>query len=627
MSGTLNGIKIFKYVRGADVSEYGAFPLSESLTFKIRMPRSFASAAPVLRIAPDGGTDRDVRFTFSDGDGAYDTFEASIEPSELLGNADGLLYYTFVFPNGEDTLFASSVNNVDFELVRNSEYRFRLLIYREDYTTPEWVRGATMYHIFVDRFCRGDGEVGYRRDAVIDGDWNEGIPQYAEYPGADVSNNVFFGGNLWGVAEKLDYLKSLNVNVIYLSPVFEAASNHKYDTGDYLRVDGGFGGDTAFEHLLKKAGEKGIRVILDGVFNHTGDDSRYFDRYGNYGGGAYGDPESPYRDWYRFKSGGEEYECWWGIRILPKLDHGNADCRSFFTSRDGIGASYVKKGISGWRLDVADELSDEFLDEFRRSVKEASGDRALIIGEVWENAADKVAYGARRRYLRGLQLDSVMNYPLRNGIIAFVGEEGNAEALYDVLTEIYGSYPRRTCDSLMNIIGTHDTERILTVLGGDPGDGCSNRELSLKRMTADQHARAVRLLKIASAIQYTVFGFPSVYYGDEAGMEGYRDPFCRRPFPWGREDKALLAHYRLLGEIRSRHQAFAGGHFSILEHGEHYIAYERTAPDDRVVVVAARNYPIELALDGRWRDALTGKAFCDRVAIDADSVLILEEDT
>lgn len=617
---------IKKTVQGEDASKFGAFPTGTRLTFRITMPRNFASSAPVLRICPDGGSDTDIASSFVSGDGISDIFEVTVCPSELLGKEDGLLYYTFLFPNGADTRFTSSVNNVDFELEAHDGYRFRLLIYRNDFTVPKWIDGKVMYHIFVDRFLRGSGEVSYRKDDVIDEDWKNGIPQYGERAGAYVENNVFFGGNLWGIAEKLDYLKSLNIGVIYLSPIFEARSNHKYDIGNYLKIDGGFGGETAFDNLLKKASECGIQVILDGVFNHTGDDSLYFDRYGNYGGkGAYGDPSSEYRDWYSFRDDGE-YDCWWGVKILPRLNQNNEECRKFFTSYDGVGAYYIRKGIAGWRLDVADELSDSFLDEFRSSVKSASNGNAIVIGEVWENAADKISYGKRRRYLRGLQLDSVMNYPLRNGIIAFAGEEGNAEALYDALTELYGSYPRCVCDALMNIVGTHDTERILTVLGGEPDAGYDNAKLASMKMAAEERRIAVKRLKIASVIQYTVFGFPSVYYGDEAGLEGYHDPFCRKPFPWGHEDAEILGHYKLLGEIRSRHGAFAGGDFSFIDHDEKYVIYERKKGCDRVITAANRSCEtLEIALPGHYSDALTGKHFRDFLTLEPDTAVILEE--
>ncbi len=613
--------KIEKFIEEENASQYGAFSSDAFLTLRLTVPRRLGASSPILRIHPDGEGDLDFDFEFVTTDAVNDVFELRFCPSELVGG-DGLLYYTYVFPNGHGAYFTEPYNNVDFELTDSDCARFAMLVYSSDFKTPEWLGQGVMYQVFVDRFRCGEGEVSYRSDSVIDPDWDNGVPQYGERSGSYVENNVFFGGNLWGVAEKLPYLVSLGVTVLYLNPVFEAKSNHKYDIGDYLKIDDGFGGEAAFENLLNEAKKLGVRVILDGVFNHTGDDSRYFDRFDRYGGGAYYDESSPYSEWYKWKERPDEYECWWGVKIMPRLDHGNPDCRHFFTAAGGVAERYIKSGVSGWRLDVADELCDEFLDELRESVKSADPD-AAIIGEVWENAAEKISYGQRRRYLRGAQLDSVMNYPLRNGIISFV-REGDAARLYDVLVELYGSYPRQVCDRLMNIIGTHDTERILTVLGGRPDLGYDNAELASMRMTDEERSVAIAWLKMASTLQFTVYGIPSLYYGDEAGVEGYHDPFCRLPFPWGRENVELTEHYRLLGRLRREHICFDSGDFRVLSHGCGHIAYLREKENDRVIVAADRGRGTTLELDGRYRDALTGQVFDGTAKLVPDSVLILE---
>ncbi len=593
---------VFTVGESVEVSHLGAFACGTTLRLVVTCPRALGATAVVLRLNRDGEAEYDTPFSFiaTDPASVTDRYELTLDTAALCTpDNSGLFYYRLLLVRSADTLFTDSVNNVDFELVAHGGASFRLLIHEPGFVPPAWFGEGVMYHVFVDRFCRGEGETHRRtgeRAPEINPDWEKGIPQYPPYPGAPLTNHVHFGGNLWGVAEKLDYLASLGVKVIYLSPIFEAYSNHKYDTGDYLRVDGGFGGEPALDNLIEKATARGIRIILDGVFNHTGDDSRYFDRYGLYGGtGALRSPDSPYRDWFCFRTYPDEYESWWGIPILPKLNHAHEPCRRYFTGADGVCAHYIRKGISGWRLDVADELSDDFLDELRMSVKEVTDTDPVIIGEVWENAADKIAYGHRRRYFRGRQLDSVMNYPVRSGILAFIGE-GYADLLYDVLTELYGSYPRAVSDALMNLVGTHDTERILTVLGSAPEDfDRSNDILATATLSPARRSTAVRRLKLASLLQFTVFGIPSVYYGDEVGMEGYHDPFCRRPFPWqevegdtpdaGRAD--ILNHYRALGELR-KSPAFHGGDFRILDHGEHHIVYERRALCDRVVVAVHR---------------------------------------
>ena len=617
---------IKKKVNGSDASHRGAFAVGDVITFTVEAPRRLGAGAVVLRICRDGEEDRDFPFRFFQTELGIDEYRFSLDTKQLCdGREEGLFFYELLFLRGSDTLFTSTSNQVDFSLERQSKDRFTLLIHNSDFHTPNWFSGRVMYHIFVDRFYRGHGSVEARSDVIMNEDWENGIPQYPEKNGDKLSNNMFFGGNLWGVAEKLPYLKDLGVGILYLSPIFKAYSNHKYDTGDYLAVDGMFGGKEAFDHLLSEADRLGMKIILDGVFNHTGDNSRYFDRYGEYGGhGAYTDPDSIWRNWFRFKKYPTQYETWWGIEILPKLNHEVKECRDFFAGKGGVGEAYVNKGIGGWRLDVADELSDEFLDEFRETVKNASDREAIIIGEVWENAAVKVAYGKRRRYFRGRQLDSVMNYPLRNGILAFL-QDGDGEFLGDTLKEIYASYPKEVCDSLMNLLGTHDTERILTVLGegAHRDQDLSNDVLAHRRLDEKQYQRGVTLLKLAAAIQFTVYGVPSVFYGDEAGLEGYHDPFCRRPYPWGKENKELLEFYTLLGRLRAEHPVFADGDFRVLYAEGDRIVYVREGRQEKVtVLVNAGETPMEYAMDTPCVDLLSGEMYSG--SVEARSAVILK---
>ena len=606
--------RIKKSINGKDASQRGAFPYGSDIEFTVEVPRVLGASAVVLRISRDGGTPFDMPFHFVNTELGVDTYSLTVSTAELCGGDDnGLFYYEILFLRGLDTLFTSTYNYVDFTLEHQSAGKFVLLIHSADYDTPEWFRGRTMYHVFVDRFYRGEGKVGTRDDAIINEDWDNGVMQYPEKWGDKLANNMFFGGNLWGVCQKLDYLRSLGVGVIYLSPIFRAYSNHKYDTGNYLEVDEMFGGRAAFDALIKKAAELDIKIILDGVFNHTGDDSLYFDKYGKYGfRGAYSDPDSAFRNWYKFRKYPEEYESWWGITILPRLDHSSESCRRFLTDeQSGVCARYVRAGIGGWRLDVADELSDQFLDELRVAVKGASDGEAIIIGEVWENAAEKVAYSQRRRYLRGAQLDSVMNYPLRNGVLAFLVDK-DAEMLADILKSIYASYPKCVCDSLMNLLGTHDTERILTLLG-DAGEDVSElscRELEQKRLSDAQRASGIALQKLAATIQYTVYGVPSVFYGDEAGVEGYGDPFCRRTFPWGRECGELLEHYTRLGNIREAEKLFVDGEFCVEHASGAFIAYRRYNESEQLtVVVNASDAPVSYSVPHKSVDLITGAEY------------------
>jgi len=604
-----DNVTIEKRIGSRDVSRYGAFPYGVQLTLRVGIPRTMGATAVVLRLAADGEDAKDYPLAFSEMRGDADAYTLTLDTAELCkSEKGGLFFYEFLFLRSWDTLFTDSVNNVDFALSPTNANRFSLLIHQADFHTPAWFRGGTMYHVFLDRFCRAEGDYPLRRGAALEGDWEHGIPQFAAHNGDPLANNVYFGGNLRGVEHKLDHLQKLGVTVLYLSPIFEAATNHRYDTADYERIDPLLGTDEDFAHLAQEAHKRGMRLVLDGVFNHTGDDSKYFNRRGNYGeGGAYRSPESPYTDWYTFRSYPNEYESWWGIEILPRLNQNNPNCRRYFTGEDGIAQRWLRAGADGWRLDVADELPDAFLDELRRTVKGTTGGEGLIIGEVWENAATKIAYGKRRRYFGGGQLDSVMNYPFRSAVLAFL-TDGDAEIFYDTMTELYSSYPKEVSDSLMNLLGSHDTERILTLLGAGmyAAEDKTNAQLSVARLTPPQRVAGKELLKMASTLQYTVFGVPSLYYGDEAGLEGYHDPFCRMPYPWGREDEELMAHYRALGALRREHPALKDGEFRFVFKSEKAFAFTRACQGDELLIAANMgNRALSLAADGAWEDALT----------------------
>ena len=614
-STTLPLIK--KRVAGEDATARGAFFCRDTVAFEVNAPRALGAAGVVLRIARDGERDVDYPLIFSDSCGGNDTYKLTLSLAKLCHPRDeGLFYYEFLFLRGRDTLFTDTRDNVTYTLASHSSGRFRLLVSEDGFVTPNWFKGSTMYHIFVDRFAKT--EVPHPENTVYHENWNEEIEQFGAYPGAPVANNEFFGGTLYGIIEKLDYLVSLGVNVIYLSPIFKATSNHKYDTGDYETVDPQFGGDEALDALIAACNARGISLMLDGVFNHTGDDSRYFNRRENYDTvGAYQSKESPYFDWFYFLDHPKKYLCWWDIEILPKLCLGNPDVHNYFVGKGGIIERYTRRGIRGWRLDVADELPNAFLDELRVRVKEETAGEGVVLGEVWENAADKIAYGKRRRYFGGRQLDSVMNYPLRRGILSFV-RDGNAGALAATLRELWGSYPKAVCHSLMNILSTHDTERILTVLGGPADDGSrSNAALRVLRLTDTERKVATARLLMAATLQYTVFGVPSVFYGDEAGLEGYHDPFCRRPFPWGAEDPVLQAHYKKLGALRKAHSALKDGDFELLLEQTHAIAFARKNSEETIVVAANRGADaFTLTLPrGKAAELFSGKKASGKVSV------------
>ena len=530
--------------------------------------------------------------------------------------AIGLYYYSFYVENKGNI----TCNYMEMGQYTQGEHvnGFLLTIYSEDYKTPEWFKGGVMYQIFPDRFCKA-GSMPDIKGRVHRLDWG-GIPSYRPNEKGKVLNNDFFGGNLKGIQNKLPYLKSLGVTVIYLNPIFEAASNHRYDTSDYMKIDPFLGNEKDFEEFVKAAENQGIRVILDGVFNHTGDDSVYFNKYGNYPSvGAYQSKDSPYYSWYSFTEFPDKYSSWWGIDILPEVNENSEDYQRFIFEKGGVLKKWLGFGIGGYRLDVADELPDFFLKKLRKSVKEEDED-AIIIGEVWEDASNKIAYSKRREYLHGYELDSVMNYPLKDGIIRYMQTENGAE-LINTVRALINHYPKQTLDCLMNILGTHDTARILTVLGGIY---CKDKEEMAAKsayLTAFDRENAIKKLKMAAVLQFTLPGVPCIYYGDENGMEGHIDPFCRQCFDWEHLNEDLIGFYSKLGEIREKYRdIFKDGEFKEIKVLESLIFYKREKNNQTIYVYANNSSSIyQLNLNGNYFDCLKNEKLEDKITINANS--------
>lgn len=553
---------LFKTLLNGSFSPSAAFPEGSRVRFVFSVSRSLGAFDLRVFIKNDASDEKtELNTVWTDLKNGYDVYEAELKAgNEALyflsaGFRTPNGYQKFIFPDESDAL--------------------PVTVYKKGFETPDWLRGGIIYQIFPDRFAKSEKhKTHYRADAVYKSDWYGDIPDYPEKPGDAFANNCFFGGSLYGIAEKLDYLLSLGVTAIYLNPIFEAASNHKYDTGDYFKTDEGFGGEKALKLLISEAKKRGIRIILDGVFNHTGDDSVYFNKYGRYESlGAYQSKESPYFGWYDFKSYPDEYASWWGVKILPSINKTSESFREFICGENGVVRHYLRLGADGWRLDVADELSDEFLCALRSAAKSEKKD-AVIIGEVWEDASCKIAYGKRRKYFRGGQLDSVMNYPLRSAITDYV-ISGNTEIIAKSAESLYLRYPKAVSDSLMNHLGTHDTERILNVLSSDGVKSMTNRQLAGYKMSVSDRSRGKELLKLSAFLLYTLPGVPSIYYGDEIGMEGGRDPFNRMPYPWGKEDTELLEFFRALGDLRRTHSEFRDGIFSVIYERNGLFVYSR----------------------------------------------------
>ena len=504
----------------------------------------------------------------------------------------GLYFYSFRV-DGKGYVSCGYLENGYFS--ERDGNKFLLTVSSSEYCTPDWFKGGVMYQIFPDRFCRV-GTMPDIKGRIARTDWG-GLPSYKPNAYGKVLNNDFFGGNFKGIQSKLPYLHDLGITTIYFNPIFEAASNHRYDTSDYMHLDPVLGDENDFSELIATAKSYGIRIILDGVFNHTGDDSVYFNKYGHYDSvGAYQSENSPYASWYSFERFPNKYASWWGIDILPEVNENSEDYQRFIFEKGGVLKKWLGFGIGGYRLDVADELPDFFLKKLRKSVKETDPN-AIIIGEVWEDASNKVAYSTRREYLHGYELDSVMNYPLKDALIGYIQSENATRLLHTVRTLI-NHYPKETVDCLMNILGTHDTARILTVLGGIY---CANKDEMAQKsayLSPSAKKKAVEKLKLAAVLQFTLPGVPCIYYGDENGQEGHIDPFCRQCFDWDNLYKDLIDFYRCLGAIRKQYRSiFKDGVFEPIQIEDGLMYFKRTNENGSVYVIvnnSSKSYRLNL---------------------------------
>jgi len=554
-------------------SPQGALPQGQPLSLTIRYLRGKClKAYLVWRL--DGEETHTQAMAWNDTAGIDDLFIA-----QLVVPCAGLYWYWFRIETADGVFLVDNDGPRDESLAP-----YQLTVYDKALATPDWIKGGIMYHIFVDRFARGGNrDRAMKPGTVLRDDWG-GTPSFLPDEKGFVQNKDFFGGNLEGVMEKLPYLKSQGVTCLYLSPIFEADSNHKYDTSDYTHVDPGFGDETILKQLCAKAEAQGMHVILDGVFSHVGSDSIYFNKYGHYDSlGAYQSKSSPYYSWFMFNDWPEDYESWWGILLLPAINKEDSSFLEYITGKGGVIERWQDCGIRGWRLDVVDELPDAFLDPLCTAIREKNAD-TMIIGEVWEDASNKVAYGVRRRYFQGGQLDSVMNYPLKNAIIAYL-RDSKVDILADTMEALVQNYPKPVLDALMNILGTHDTMRILTVLGGGAFP-VTKTEMALYKLSEEELAHGKQMLKIATALQYTLPGFPCVYYGDEAGMEGGADPFNRLCYPWGDEDRDLADWYKHLGAIRGSLPVFRDGVYRLAAAREGIFAFIRGEGEDALLIAA-----------------------------------------
>ncbi|MER3555341.1 MAG: pullulanase [Meiothermus sp.] len=472
--------------------------------------------------------------------------------------------------------------------------------------TPSWVKEAVFYQIFPDRFRRGDGPTPNPAP----------VPSGFETWDALPTLRGFKGGNLWGVIEKLEYIKEMGFNTLYFCPVFTSTANHRYHTSDYFQVDPILGGNEALKRVIDEAHAKGLRVILDGVFNHCGRAHFAFQHIVENGAA------SPYRDWFHIYGfplnaygGKHNFAAWWNNPELPKFNTDNPEAREYLLS---VAEHWLHQGIDGWRLDVPNEINDDsFWQEFRARVKRINPE-AYIVGEIWDDAS---------RWLRGDQFDAVMNYPLGRAILGFVGGDtldkdlaaksglGRLETLGAIscshrLEDLFRRHSWDIVTAQMNIITSHDTPRLVNILRGD-----------------------LNRTKLALEMLYTLPGAPTVYYGDEIGLEGGHDPDNRRGMPWDKEkwNLPLQDSVRHMARLRAEQHLLHSGKYQRIYALDGHLAFARIHGEEALLVTvnaSAQPWKLHFPLHGLWSrgehatDLLRGsRAVCYKGNLEAESPL------
>ncbi len=580
---------------------FGAVPCETKIRLRIAVE---SAGIPERAVCIVNGTEALMHYCF-DMNGTR-IYECDI----TSGGESGLIFYYFIITaDGETVFYGNNENHLggDGQIYSSEpESKYQITVYERGYETPDWMKNAVVYQIFPDRFYNKNSNISHG----IKRSWNEEPFYTAAQFGGEYLSNDFFGGTLSGIEEKLPYLKKLGVSVIYLNPIFKSFSNHRYDTSDYETIDENLGTNEDFASLASAAEKMGIRLILDGVFSHTGADSKYFNKYGHFDSiGAYQSKDSPYYSWYNFKNFPDDYDSWWGFETLPNVNELDEKYLDYIVrGKNAVAKLWLRRGASGWRLDVADELPDEFIAEFRKSIKSEKSD-SMLIGEVWEDASNKISYGKRRRFLWGNGLDSVMNYVFRTAVCDYlVGEDSSL--FTERICSMLENYPPQSLYTAMNLISSHDVPRAMTVFSGAPDFRTMDRAAQHDYfMPHDSWCLALKRMVLAIAIQMTMPGAPCIYYGDEAGMCGYADPFNRMTFPWGHENAMLADQTEKLAAFRNAHQCLRTGSFEMLYYVGAACCYMRSIkqndvfgkafPDESIVVLinASQNESAHMFLD------------------------------
>ena len=583
---------------------YGAVPCGAPVTLHVRPEgwEGFVRCTLLLR-QEFSGQDREWELPAEGWDGERQRFSLTFPAPET----PELCWYAFRFTRAD-----GSVRYLDASgWCSEPQHRWQMTVYDAASPTPGWFGEGLTYQIFPDRFRRSHlpdmAKMPWGRR--LHENWDD-IPDYLPDEDGEYCRD-FFGGDLAGIREKLPYLRELGVETLYLCPIFEASSNHRYNTGDYRRVDPMLGTEEDFQALCQEAHALGIRVILDGVFNHNGRDSRYFNADGRYDTvGAAQSQDSPYYPWFHFHPWPTDYDAWWGIRDLPAVNESAPSYRDFiFAGEDSVIRHWLRSGADGWRLDVADELPDNFIAGIRQAMDETKPG-CLLLGEVWEDGSNKIAYSQRRKYLLGGETHCLMNYPFRTAALCYL-RGGDAADFRESMETLRENYPAPAFQSAMNFLGTHDTPRVLSLLGEGqtPAD---KAERAAFRLRPEEERLGKERWKLASALLYAFPGSPMLFYGDEAGLQGLEDPFCRGGYPWGREDDDLLRWFRLLGRLRKR-PSLRKGDLTWLHAQGPLLAFRRQA-EGETTAAAFNAGDAEAALTLPWEgrealDLLTGQRF------------------
>ncbi len=555
----INQIKLFHDTRDIKYRKpYGAIEAGSSVTLNLLAICGYDFV---------GELSVSVHFT---GDTSFGnvSFDAPMKKKALINNgrlesnftvdmdcftSPGVYFYYFVVDIKESDCFDANVQRVYYgdnseglgglgKIYYDSPNSFQITAYEKGNDVPHDILSSVIYQIFPDRFYRS-GKVDIHNCGRVNGEikvydnWND-IPYYNKDEKGDITVWDFFGGDLYGINDKLDYIKDLGVDKIYLNPIFESASNHRYDTGNYKKVDPILGGDQAFDILINSCNENNMGIILDGVFSHTGEDSIYFDKFNHYGHqGAYQNPESKYRSWFRFRGNDDDYECWWNCKALPNVNENDPTYMEYIvTNEDSVINHWLNKGVYGFRLDVADELPDQFIAALREQLDKFSPNKKFLLGEVWEDASNKISYNVRRQYFTKKELHSVTNYVFRDNMLNFLTNKIPARELWAKFLSLKENYPVHNFYSVVNMTGTHDVARLFTVL---------------KDYTNGDEEYAFRLHVSYAAVLFTFTGIPLVYYGDEICMEGGTDPDNRRTYPWENPKfPRMLYLFKIFGNLR-----------------------------------------------------------------------------